>query len=70
MENLQSHSPSVRYKRRSDKCIDRSKLEHALSFSSVAHAFSGVISIRHKGDVLFARDAGHADRSNMKDAIP
>src|SRR5262245_27179986 len=44
--------------------MDQAKLEKRLDTSIDAHAFSGVISIRHKDTVLYERAAGYADRSN------
>src|SRR5258706_16347793 len=39
-------------------------LKQALDASIKEHNFSGVISICHKDEVLYARAAGYADRSN------
>lgn len=44
--------------------IDQAELEQTLNTSIEKHAFSGVISIRQKDHVLYARAAGYADRSN------
>src|SRR5262249_40568407 len=44
--------------------MDQAKLKKRLDTSIDAHAFSGVISIRHKDTVLYERTAGYADRSN------
>jgi CubicO group peptidase (beta-lactamase class C family) len=40
------------------------QLVDALNTSIEMHAFSGVVSIRQKGGVLYERAAGYADRSN------
>ncbi len=40
------------------------QLVDALNTSIEMHAFSGVVSIRQKGSVLYERAAGYADRSN------
>jgi CubicO group peptidase (beta-lactamase class C family) len=44
--------------------IDQAELEQTLNASTEKQAFSGVISIRQKDHVLYARAAGYADRSN------
>jgi CubicO group peptidase (beta-lactamase class C family) len=44
--------------------MDHAKLTKLLNTSIDEHAFSGVISIRHKNTVLYERAAGYADRSN------
>ncbi len=44
--------------------MQEGRLEPLLDAAIREHAFSGVIEIRRGGDVLFARAAGHADRSN------
>jgi CubicO group peptidase (beta-lactamase class C family) len=44
--------------------MDQAKLKQTLDISIEKHAFSGVISIRQKDRVLYARAAGYADRSN------
>ena len=44
--------------------MDQAKLQERVDTSIDAHAFSGVISIRHKHTVLYERAAGYADRSN------
>ncbi len=44
--------------------MDQVKLKQILDTSIEEHAFSGVISIRQKDHVLYARAAGYADRSN------
>lgn len=44
--------------------IDQTELEKTLNTSIEEQAFSGVISIRQKDHVLYARAAGYADRSN------
>jgi CubicO group peptidase (beta-lactamase class C family) len=44
--------------------MDHGKLIGSLDASLVAHAFSGVVSIRHQGQALNERAAGYADRSN------
>jgi CubicO group peptidase (beta-lactamase class C family) len=44
--------------------MNQAKLERILNASIEEQAFSGVISIRQKGHVLYARAAGYADRSN------
>jgi len=44
--------------------MKHSKLVDTLNSSIDAHAFSGVISIRQQGRVLYERAAGYADRSN------
>jgi CubicO group peptidase (beta-lactamase class C family) len=44
--------------------IDQAAIEQTLNTSIEEHAFSGVISIRQKDHVLYARAAGYADRSN------
>ena len=40
-------------------------LTKTLDTSVEEHAFSGVISIRHKDTVLYERASGYADRSNQ-----
>jgi CubicO group peptidase (beta-lactamase class C family) len=44
--------------------MEPEKLEKALDTSVEKHAFSGVVCIRWKGNVLYERAAGYADRSN------
>ena len=44
--------------------MDQADLEQILNTSIEEQAFSGVISIRQKDQVLYARAAGYADRSN------
>jgi CubicO group peptidase (beta-lactamase class C family) len=44
--------------------MGRAQVENALNASVEQHSFSGVISIRQKGSVLYERAAGYADRSN------
>jgi CubicO group peptidase (beta-lactamase class C family) len=44
--------------------MDQTQLSATLNQSVEAHAFSGVISIRQHGHVLYERAAGYADRSN------
>ena len=44
--------------------MERAQLAETLNTSIEAHAFSGVISIRQQGSVLYERAAGYADRSN------
>jgi len=44
--------------------MDQAKLKQILDTSIEDHAFSGVISIRQRDHVLYARAAGYADRSN------
>lgn len=44
--------------------MDLQNLAESLDASIAAHAFSGVVSIRRRDDVLFERAAGFADRSN------
>jgi CubicO group peptidase (beta-lactamase class C family) len=44
--------------------MERAQLVETLNTSVEEHAFSGVISIRHQGRVLYERAAGYADRSN------
>lgn len=43
--------------------IDPTELEQTLNNSIEEQAFSGVISIRQKDHVLYARAAGYADRN-------
>ena len=45
--------------------MDQAEIEQALNTSIKEQAFSGVISIRQKDHVLYARAAGYADRSNQ-----
>jgi CubicO group peptidase (beta-lactamase class C family) len=45
--------------------MEHAPLTKILDTSIQEHAFSGVISIRQKDDVLYARAAGYADRSNL-----
>ena len=45
--------------------MDRIQLVDALNSSIDTHGFSGVISIRRKGHVLYERAAGYSDRSNQ-----
>jgi CubicO group peptidase (beta-lactamase class C family) len=44
--------------------VNNRKLVESLDSSIETHAFSGVVSIRHLGRVLYERAAGYADRSN------
>lgn len=44
--------------------VDHGQLTVLLDASLEAHAFSGVVSIRHQGQTLYQRAAGYADRSN------
>ncbi|MCY7322347.1 MAG: beta-lactamase family protein [Phormidesmis sp. CAN_BIN36] len=44
--------------------MDQAEIEQTLNTSIEEHAFSGVISIRQRDHVLYARAAGYADRSN------
>ena len=44
--------------------MDHGQLSDRLDASLEAHAFSGVVSIRRQGQVLYQRAAGYADRSN------
>src|SRR6266540_6766372 len=44
--------------------MEHSQLTKTLNSSIEEHAFSGVISIRRQGTVLYERAAGYADRSN------
>lgn len=44
--------------------IDQAELEQTLNTSIEEQAFSGVVSIRQKDHMLYARAAGYADRSN------
>jgi len=44
--------------------MNHGQLAETLDTSIETHAFSGVISIRHRGQVLYERAAGYADRSN------
>lgn len=44
--------------------MEGTKLAETLNSSIDAHAFSGVISVRQQGRVLYERAAGYADRSN------
>lgn len=43
---------------------DADALTRRVDAAVEAHAFSGVIDIRHGGDLVYARAAGHADRGN------
>jgi len=45
--------------------MERTQLVEALNSSIDAHGFSGVVSIRQQGSVLYERAAGYADRSNQ-----
>ena len=45
--------------------MDRAQLTQTLDASIEAHAFSGVVSVRQAGSVLYERAAGYADRSNQ-----
>jgi CubicO group peptidase (beta-lactamase class C family) len=45
--------------------MEHASLKQILDTSIQQHAFSGVISIRQKDNVLYARAAGYADRSNL-----
>jgi CubicO group peptidase (beta-lactamase class C family) len=44
--------------------MEHAQLTRTLNTSIEEHAFSGVISIRRRGTVLYERAAGYADRSN------
>jgi CubicO group peptidase (beta-lactamase class C family) len=44
--------------------MNQAKLEQILNASIEEQAFSGVISIRQKGHVFYARAVGYADQSN------
>ena len=44
--------------------MEHTQLTKTLNISIEEHAFSGVISIRQQGTVLYERAAGYADRSN------
>jgi CubicO group peptidase (beta-lactamase class C family) len=44
--------------------VNNRQLVETLDASIEAHAFSGVVSIRQRGQVLYERAAGYADRSN------
>jgi CubicO group peptidase (beta-lactamase class C family) len=44
--------------------MNHGQLVEALEASIQAHAFSGVVSVRHRGQPLYERAAGYADRSN------
>ena len=44
--------------------VNNRQLVESLDASIETHAFSGVVSIRHPGQVLYERAAGYADRSN------
>ncbi|MBW4463330.1 MAG: beta-lactamase family protein [Nodosilinea sp. WJT8-NPBG4] len=44
--------------------MDQAKFEQILNTSIEKHAFPGVVSIRQKDQVLYARAAGYAERSN------
>jgi CubicO group peptidase (beta-lactamase class C family) len=45
--------------------MKHSQFAEALNSSIAAHAFSGVVSIRQRGRVLYERATGFADRSNL-----
>lgn len=45
--------------------IDHTQLTKTLDLSLATHAFSGVVSIRQQGQILYERAAGFADRSNQ-----
>jgi CubicO group peptidase (beta-lactamase class C family) len=45
--------------------LDQSQLSDKIDASLQAHAFSGVVSIRQQGQILYQRAAGYADRSNQ-----
>jgi CubicO group peptidase (beta-lactamase class C family) len=44
--------------------MERALLVETLNTSIDAHSFSGVVSVRQQGSVLYERAAGYADRSN------
>jgi CubicO group peptidase (beta-lactamase class C family) len=44
--------------------MEHPQLTNALNLAIEEQAFSGVISIRRQGTVLYERAAGYADRSN------
>lgn len=44
--------------------MNHGQLIQKLDASIVTHAFSGVVSIRQRGQILYERAAGYADRSN------
>jgi len=50
--------------------MEHSQLADTLNASIDAHDFSGVISIRQQGCVLYERAAGYADRSNQVENTP
>jgi CubicO group peptidase (beta-lactamase class C family) len=45
--------------------MEHAQLTETLNTSIDEHAFSGVISIRRQGTVIYERAAGYADRSNQ-----
>ncbi|MFN8496191.1 MAG: serine hydrolase domain-containing protein [Caldilineaceae bacterium] len=45
--------------------INHTQLTKTLDLSIATHAFSGVVSIRQQGQILYERAAGFADRSNQ-----
>src|SRR3712207_738795 len=45
--------------------MEHAQLTETLNASIDEHAFSGVISIRRQGTVVYERAAGYADRSNQ-----
>ena len=45
--------------------MENTQLVETLNSSIEAHAFSGVVSLRQGGQVLFEQAAGYADRSNQ-----
>ncbi len=45
--------------------MERAQLTETLNSSIDAHSFSGVISIRRQGTVVYEGAAGYADRSNQ-----